>query len=167
VQPYRTSAAHFDSGTAVRTYTPKPADITHEWHVIDAEGAVLGRLATEIATLLRGKHKPIFATHLDTGDHVIIVNASKIAVSPRKLHDKIYYRHSQYPGGLRSENLEHLLARNPERVVRLAVKRMLPKGPLGRKQLKKLKVHAGPTHPHQAQQPKPRALPARSLARTV
>jgi large subunit ribosomal protein L13 len=151
----------------VRTYTPKPADITHEWHVIDAEGAVLGRLATEIATLLRGKHKPIFATHLDTGDHVIIVNASKIAVSPRKLHDKIYYRHSQYPGGLRSENLEHLLARNPERVVRLAVKRMLPKGPLGRKQLKKLKVHAGPTHPHQAQQPKPRALPARSLARTV
>jgi large subunit ribosomal protein L13 len=167
VQPYRTSAAHFDPGTAVRTYTPKPADITHEWHVIDAEGAVLGRLATEIATLLRGKHKPIFATHLDTGDHVIIVNASKIAVSPRKLHDKIYYRHSQYPGGLRSENLEHLLARNPERVVRLAVKRMLPKGPLGRKQLKKLKVHAGPTHPHQAQQPKPRALPARSLARTV
>ncbi|MDQ1521356.1 MAG: large subunit ribosomal protein [Actinomycetota bacterium] len=151
----------------MRTYTPKPADITHEWHVIDAEGAVLGRLATEIATLLRGKHKPIFATHLDTGDHVIIVNASKIAVSPRKLHDKIYYRHSQYPGGLRSENLEHLLARNPERVVRLAVKRMLPKGPLGRKQLKKLKVHAGPTHPHQAQQPKPRALPARSLARTV
>jgi large subunit ribosomal protein L13 len=151
----------------VRTYTPKPADITHEWHVIDAEGAVLGRLATEIATLLRGKHKPIFATHIDTGDHVVIVNASKIAVSPRKLQDKIYYRHSQYPGGLRSENLEHLLARNPERVVRLAVKRMLPKGPLGRKQLKKLKVHAGPTHPHQAQQPKPRALPARSLARTV
>jgi large subunit ribosomal protein L13 len=150
----------------VRTYTPKQADITREWHVIDAEGAVLGRLATEIATLLRGKHKPIFAPNIDTGDHVIVVNASKIAVSPRKANDKIYYRHSQYPGGLRSENLEHLLARDPERVIRLAVKRMLPKGPLGRKQLKKLKVHAGPTHPHQSQRPKVRQLPARSLART-
>jgi large subunit ribosomal protein L13 len=151
----------------VRTFTPTPADITREWHVIDAEGAILGRLATEIATLLRGKHKPIFAPHIDTGDHVIVVNASKLAVGPRKLNDKIYYRHSQYPGGLRSENLEHLLARDPERVVRLAVKRMLPKGPLGRKQLKKLKVHGGPTHPHHAQNPKPRSLPARSLARTV
>jgi large subunit ribosomal protein L13 len=152
---------------AVRTYTPKKADITREWHLIDAEGAVLGRLATELATLLRGKHKPIWAPNIDTGDHVVVVNASKIAVTPRKANDKIYYRHSQYPGGLRAENLEHLLARDPERVLRLAVRRMLPKGPLGRQQLKKLKVHAGPTHPHQAQQPKPRALPARSLARTV
>jgi large subunit ribosomal protein L13 len=151
----------------VRTYTPKAADITREWHLIDAEGAVLGRLATEVATLLRGKHKPIFAPHIDTGDHVVIVNAAKIAVSPRKAQDKRYYRHSQYPGGLRSENLEHLLARDPERVIKLAVRRMLPKGPLGRAQLKKLRVHAGPTHTHQAQQPKPRALPARSLARTV
>jgi large subunit ribosomal protein L13 len=150
----------------VRTFTPKPADIERTWHLIDAEGAVLGRLATEIATLLRGKHKPIFAPHIDTGDHVVVVNAAKIAVGQRKLHDKTYFRHSQYPGGLRAESLEHLLARNPERVVRLAVKRMLPKGPLGRKQLKKLRVHAGPTHPHQAQQPKPRALPARSFART-
>ena len=151
----------------MRTYTPKAADITREWHLIDAEGAVLGRLATEVATLLRGKHKPIFAPHIDTGDHVVIVNAAKIAVSPRKAHEKRYYRHSQYPGGLRSENLEHLLARDPERVIKLAVRRMLPKGPLGRAQLKKLRVHAGPTHTHQAQQPKPRALPARSLARTV
>jgi large subunit ribosomal protein L13 len=151
----------------VRTYTPKAADITREWHLIDAEGAVLGRLATEVATLLRGKHKPIFAPHIDTGDHVVIINASKLAVSQRKLQDKRYYRHSQYPGGLRSESLEHLLARDPERVVKLAVRRMLPKGPLGRAQLKKLRVHAGPTHTHQAQQPKPRALPARSLARTV
>ena len=150
----------------MRTYTPKQADNTREGHVIDAEGAVLGRLATEIATLLRGKHKPIFAPHIDTGDHVVVVNASKIAVSPRKLHDKMYYRHSQYPGGLRAESLEHLLARDPERVLKLAVRRMLPKGPLGRRQLKKLRVHAGPTHPHQAQQPKPRQLPARSLART-
>jgi large subunit ribosomal protein L13 len=151
----------------VRTYTPKAADITREWHLIDAEGAVLGRLATEVATLLRGKHKPIFAPHIDTGDHVVIVNAAKIAVSPRKAHEKRYYRHSQYPGGLRSENLEHLLARDPERVIKLAVRRMLPKGPLGRAQLKKLRVHAGPTHTHHAQQPKPRPLPARALARTV
>jgi large subunit ribosomal protein L13 len=151
----------------VRTFTPKAADIQREWHVIDADGAILGRLATEIATLLRGKHKPIFAPHVDTGDHVIVVNAAKIAVTPRKAHDKIYYRHSQYPGGLRSERLEELLARNPEQVVRLAVRRMLPKGPLGRRQLKKLKVHAGPSHPHQAQQPKVRPLPARSIARTA
>jgi large subunit ribosomal protein L13 len=151
----------------VRTYTPKASEITHDWHVIDADGAVLGRLATEIATLLRGKHKPIFAPHIDTGDHVIVVNASKIAVSPRKGHDKIYYRHSQYPGGLSSERLDDLLARNPERVVKLAVRRMLPKGPLGRRQLKKLKVHGGPSHPHQAQQPKVRPLPARSIARTA
>jgi large subunit ribosomal protein L13 len=151
----------------VRTYSPKASEITREWHLIDADGAILGRLATEIATLLRGKHKPIFAPHLDTGDHVVVINASKIAVSPRKLNDKMYYRHSQYPGGLRSERLEDLLARDPEQVIKLAVRRMLPKGPLGRKQLKKLKVHAGPAHPHAAQQPKVRPLPARSLARNA
>jgi large subunit ribosomal protein L13 len=149
----------------VPTFTPKAADITREWHLIDADGAVLGRLATEVATLLSGKHKPIYARHIDTGDHVIVVNASRLAISPRKGHDKMYYRHSGYPGALRAENLETLLARDPERVVRLAVKRMLPKGPLGRRMLKKLKVHAGPTHPHHAQQPKPRPLPARALAR--
>ncbi|MDQ1450061.1 MAG: large subunit ribosomal protein [Actinomycetota bacterium] len=149
----------------VRTYTPKAADITREWHVIDAEGAILGRLSTEIATLLRGKHKPIWAPHLDTGDHVVIVNASKLAVGPRKLLQKTYHRHSGYPGGIRSENLEHLLARNPERVVKLAVRRMLPKGPLGRQMLKKLKVYGGPTHPHQAQRPVVRPLPERSKAR--
>ena len=151
----------------MRTFSPKAKDITREWHLMDADGAVLGRLATEIATLLRGKHKPIFAPHIDTGDHVIVINASKLAVSPRKGHDKIYYRHSQYPGGLRAERLEDLLARDPERVIKLAVRRMLPKGPLGRQQLKKLHVHAGPSHPHQAQQPKVRPLPARALARTV
>jgi large subunit ribosomal protein L13 len=151
----------------VRTYTPRAADITREWHLIDADGAILGRLATEIATLLRGKHKPIFAPHIDTGDHVVVINASKLAVGPRKAHDKLYYRHSQYPGGLRSERLEHLLARDPERVVKLAVRRMLPKGPLGRKQLKKLRVHAGPSHPHQAQQPKVRPLPERAIARNA
>jgi large subunit ribosomal protein L13 len=149
----------------VPTYTPKRSDIKREWHVIDAQGAILGRLATEVATLLRGKHKPTFAPHMDTGDFVIVVNAQALAVGARKGHDKLYHRHSGYPGGIRTETLEHMLARDPERVVRLAVKRMLPKGPLGRKMLKKLKIHPGPTHPHAAQQPKARALPARSLAR--
>jgi len=151
----------------VRTFTPRPGDITRQWHVVDAEGAILGRLATEVATLLRGKHKPIFAPHVDTGDHVIVVNAAKLAVSPRKAAGKLYHRHSGYPGGIRTESLEHLLARDPEKVVRLAVRRMLPKGPLGRRMLKKLKVHAGPTHPHQAQQPVVRRLPDRAYARTT
>jgi large subunit ribosomal protein L13 len=148
----------------VRTYTPKPGDITREWHVIDAEGAVLGRLATEVATLLRGKHKPIWVPHMDTGDHVIVVNAAKIAVSTKKGHEKVYYRHSGYPGGLREERLENLLESNPERVIRLAVRRMLPKNRLGRQQLKKLRVYAGPTHVHGAQLPKERKLPARAYA---
>ena len=117
----------------MRTYQPKPADIKRAWHVVDAEGAVLGRLASEVATLLRGKHKPIWAPHVDAGDHVIVVNAVEARRSARASStDKRYYRHSGYPGGLREESLEHLLARDPERVVRLAVKGMLPKGPLGR-----------------------------------
>jgi large subunit ribosomal protein L13 len=145
----------------VRTFTPKPADIERAWHVVDADGAVLGRLASQVATLLRGKHKPIYAPHADTGDHVIVVNAAKLDLSARKLADKRYRRHSGYPGGLREESLEHLLARDPERVVRLAVKGMLPKGRLGRSMIKKLKVYAGPTHPHAAQQPKPYALISR------
>ena len=111
----------------MRTFTPKPADITRQWHVIDAEGKVLGKVATEAANLLRGKHKPIYAPHVDTGDHVIIVNADKIDVSARKLADKRYYRHSGYPGGLREESLEHLIQRDPERVVRLAVRGMIPR----------------------------------------
>jgi large subunit ribosomal protein L13 len=151
----------------VRTFTPRPSDITRQWHVIDAEGAILGRLATEVAVLLRGKHKPIWAPHLDTGDHVIVVNASKLAVSPRKAQNKLYHRHTGYPGAVRTESLEQLLARDPEKVVRLAVKRMLPKGPLGRRMLKKLRVHAGPTHPHQAQQPVARPLPERAHARVT
>jgi large subunit ribosomal protein L13 len=142
----------------VRTFQPRSADITRAWHVLDADGAVLGRLASEAAQLLRGKHKPIWAPHLDVGDHVVVVNAAKLSISPRKASDKQYHRHSGYPGGLRSESLEHLLARNPERVVRLAVRGMLPKGPLGRQMLRKLRVYAGPTHPHSAQQPVARAL---------
>jgi len=148
----------------VRTFTPKPEDIERAWHVVDAEGAVLGRVATEVATLLRGKHKPIFAPHVDTGDHVIVINAAKLDIGERKAVAKQYYRHSGYPGGLRSESLEHLLERDPEQVVRRAVKGMLPKGPLGRAQLKKLRVYAGPEHPHFAQQPQPRALPSRRSA---
>jgi large subunit ribosomal protein L13 len=147
----------------MRTYTPKAADVTRTWHVLDAEDQVLGRLATEAATLLRGKHKPTWAPHFDGGDHVIVINASALAVSPRKLADKRYYRHSGYPGGIKSESMEHMLARDPERVVRLAVRGMLPKGPLGRRMLKRLRVYSGAQHPHTAQQPQPRAL---SSART-
>ena len=142
----------------MRTFSPKASDITRQWHVIDAEGAILGRLSTEIATLLRGKHKPIWAPHVDTGDHVIVVNAAKLDVSPRKLADKQYHRHSGYPGGLSTESLEHLLPRDPERVVRLAIRGMLPKNRLGRAQIRKLRIYAGPAHPHAAQQPQPRAL---------
>ena len=126
--------------------------------MIDAEGIVLGRLATEVARLLRGKHKPIWAPNVDVGDHVVVVNASKLDISLRKSEDKLYYRHSGYPGGIKSENLGHLISRNPERVVRLAVRGMLPKSRLGRAQLKKLRVYAGPTHPHSAQQPQAHAL---------
>ena len=126
--------------------------------MIDAEGVVLGRLATEIAHLLRGKHKPIWAPNVDAGDHVVVVNGSKIDVSVRKSEDKLYYRHSGYPGGIRSESLGHLLSRSPERVIKLAVRGMLPKTRLGRAQLKKLRVYSGPTHPHAAQEPQPRVL---------
>jgi large subunit ribosomal protein L13 len=143
----------------VRTFHPKDADIEHAWHVIDAEGVVLGRLATEVAHLLRGKHKAIFAPNVDVGDHVIVINASKLDVSLRKSEDKMYYRHSGYPGGIKSENLGHLLERSPERVVRLAVRGMLPKNRLSRAQLKKLRVYGGPTHPHAAQQPRTREIP--------
>jgi large subunit ribosomal protein L13 len=142
----------------MRTFTPKAGDIERAWHVIDADDAVLGRVATEAATLLRGKHKPTFAPHVDTGDHVIVVNAAKLRVTERKATGKLYYRHSGYPGGLRSESLEHLLERDPEKVVRRAVRGMLPKSRLGRRQIKKLRVYAGPTHPHAAQLPKDRPL---------
>ena len=142
----------------VRTFHPKEADIHHGWHVIDAEGIVLGRLATEIAQLLRGKHKPTFAPNVDAGDHVIVINATKLDISVRKSEDKLYYRHSGYPGGIRSESLGQLIARNPERVIKLAVRGMLPKTRLGRAQLKKLRVYNGPTHPHAAQEPQTRVL---------
>jgi large subunit ribosomal protein L13 len=139
----------------VRTFSPKAGDIQRQWHVIDASDVVLGRLASQTAILLRGKHKPIFAPHVDTGDFVIIVNAAKVALSGNKLADKRAYRHSGYPGGIRSLSYGELMARSPERVVRKAVRGMLPKNTLGRQMLRKLKVYPGPHHPHQAQQPVP------------
>ncbi len=137
----------------VRTYTPKPGDVEKTWYVIDATDVVLGRLASQVATLLRGKHKPIFAPHLDTGDFVIVINADKVALTGQKREKKIAYRHSGYPGGLRSTPYSELLEKFPERAVEKAVRGMLPKNSLGRTQLKKLKVYAGGEHPHQAQQP--------------
>ena len=138
-----------------KTYMAKPGEVKREWYVVDATGKTLGRLAAEIATILRGKHKPQYTPHVDVGDFVIVVNAEKIAVTGRKLDQKRYYRHSGYPGGLRSVTLRQQLERHPDRVIRAAVKGMLPKNRLGRRMLKKLKVYAGPEHPHQAQQPKP------------
>ena len=137
-----------------KTYTPKPGEVTRNWHVIDAEDVILGRLAAHAATLLRGKHKPQFAPHVDTGDFVVVVNAAKIAVTGAK-RDEFRYRHSGYPGGLTKKTVGELLDTKPQRVVELAVRGMLPKNTLGRAQLKKLKVYAGPDHPHRAQQPAP------------
>lgn len=137
----------------MRTYTPKPGDVTREWHVIDATDVVLGRLAVQAATLLRGKHKTTFAPHVDTGDFVIIVNADKVALTGSKREQKMDYRHSGFPGGLRATSYSELLESNPRRAIEKAVKGMLPHNKLGRQQLKKLKVYAGPEHPHAAQQP--------------
>jgi large subunit ribosomal protein L13 len=139
----------------VRTYTTKPEDIKREWFVIDATGMTLGRLATQIATVLKGKHKPIYSPHLDTGDFVVVVNAHKVRVTGRKLDQKFYYRHSGYPGGLKEISLRDQLNRHPDRVIRFAVRGMLPKNRLGRQMIKKLKIYATPGHPHEAQQPKP------------
>jgi len=138
-----------------RTYTPKASEIERQWLVVDADGQTLGRLATRVARLLTGKHKPTYTTHIDTGDHVIVINAEKIKVTGDKLESKRYYRHSNYPGGLREETLSHLLERRPEEVVRRAVKGMVPHTRLGTQQLRKLKVYAGKEHPHEAQQPVP------------
>jgi len=142
----------------VRTYTPKPADIQRSWHVIDAQDVVLGRLATHAASLLRGKHKTTFAPHVDTGDFVIIINAEKVALTGSKRQQKMDYRHSGYPGGLRATNYAELLEQNPRRAVEKAIKGMLPHNKLGRAQLRKLKVYAGSEHPHAAQQPQPFAI---------
>jgi len=143
----------------VRTYTPTASDIRRSWHVVDADGLVLGRLATEVARVLRGKHKATFAPHIDTGDHVIIVNAAKVVLTSDKADRKTVYRHSGYPGGLRATRYRDLLATKPEEAVRRAVRGMLPKNRLGRAMLRKLRVYAGPTHPHAAQTPAALELP--------
>ncbi len=137
----------------MKTYSPKPQHIERRWYVVDAQGQTLGRMASQVAALLRGKHKPIFAPHLDTGDHVIVVNAAKVVLTSGKEAKKIAYRHTGYPGGLRQRSYTEVMANNPDEAIRKAVRGMLPKGPLGRLMLKKLKVYAGPTHPHAAQMP--------------
>ena len=137
----------------VRTFTPKPSDITRSWLEIDATGMTLGRLSTEVASRLRGKHKPIFSPHVDTGDHVIITNADKVHLDGKKADEKLFQRYSGYPGGLKSRSYAELMVSKPEEVVRISVRGMLPKNTLGRQMLKKLKVYAGPTHPHSAQSP--------------
>ena len=139
----------------MRTYTPKPGDVERTWHVIDATDVVLGRLATQIAVLLRGKHPATFAPHVDGGDFVVVINADKVALTGNKREQKLAYRHSGYPGGLRATPIGELLTKKPERVVETAVRGMLPKTSLARAQMGKLKVYAGPEHPHSAQQPKP------------
>lgn len=143
----------------MKTYMAKPNEIKREWYLVDAKGKTLGRLASEIARILRGKHKPIYTPHVDCGDYVVVINAEKIKVTGKKLTDKIYYRHSGYMGGLKEIPLQRMLAEHPERVIELAVKRMLPKNRLGRKMFKKLKVYAGENHPHQAQKPRKLEIP--------
>jgi large subunit ribosomal protein L13 len=139
----------------VKTYVTKPGSVEREWYVVDAEGQTLGRLASRIASVLRGKHKPQYSPAVDVGDYVIVVNADKIRVTGRKMEQKMYYRHSGYPGGLTEITLADQLERYPNRVIHAAVRGMLPRNRLGRNMLKKLKVYAGPEHPHEAQQPKP------------
>lgn len=149
----------------MKTYVPKQADIQHAWWLVDAEGLTLGRLATVVASRLRGKHKPAFTPFLDTGDHVIVVNAEKLVLSGNKLKDKLYRRHSGYPGGLKEVAAGDLLRKYPERLIEMAVQGMLPKGPLGRRLVRKLKVYAGAKHPHEAQSPRALAIPDAARAR--
>jgi len=144
----------------MKTYVATPADRERNWVLVDAEGQTLGRLATQIADLLRGKRKPTYTPHCDVGDFVVVVNAEKIAVTGNKLEEKRYYRHSGYPGGLRSRTLQEMLDRRPEEVIRIAVKGMLPRNRMARKQITKLKIYAGPEHPHAAQKPEPLEITA-------
>ena len=149
--------------TMNKTYSPKPGDISRVWHVVDATDLPLGRLASEVATILRGKHKPTYAPHVDGGDFVIVVNAEKVAVTSNKSQTKIYYRHSGYPGGIKAETFENLRERRPEAIIERAVTGMLPKNKLGRQMARKLKVYAGPDHPHVAQGPQVLELDIRKV----
>jgi large subunit ribosomal protein L13 len=143
----------------LRTFSPKVSEIQRAWYVVDADGLVLGRLASEVARILRGKHRPYFAPHVDTGDHVVVVNADKVVLTSGKADDKLAYRHSSYPGGLRSTSYAELLEKSPDEMIRRSVRGMLPKNTLGRAMLGKLNVYAGPDHPHAAQRPEPLELP--------
>ncbi|MBZ5639022.1 MAG: 50S ribosomal protein L13 [Acidobacteriia bacterium] len=149
----------------MRTYVPKAAEIKRVWWVVNADGLTLGRLSTAVADRLTGKHKPSYTPFLDTGDHVVVVNAAKVRLTGRKLKDKIYRHHSGYPGGLKEIPAGKLLAKHPERLIELAVKGMLPKGPMGRQMARKLKVYPGDRHPHEAQQPQPLPIPDAARAR--
>ncbi|MBS3905482.1 MAG: 50S ribosomal protein L13 [Syntrophaceae bacterium] len=139
----------------MKTYQAKKEEVEHQWYLVDAEGRVLGRLAAELAKILRGKNKPIYTPHVDTGDFVIVVNAGKVALTGKKMKDKIYYHHTGYPGGIRDMSAEKLLAKKPTEMIRIAVKGMLPKTSLGRQMIQKLKIYAGAKHPHEAQKPVP------------
>jgi large subunit ribosomal protein L13 len=145
-------------GDSMKTYQAKKEEVEHQWYLVDAEGRVLGRLATELAKILRGKNKPIYTPHVDTGDFVIVVNAGKVALTGKKMKDKIYYHHTGYPGGIREMSAEKLLAKKPTEMIRIAVKGMLPKNSLGRQMIQKLKIYAGAKHPHEAQKPVPLEL---------
>ena len=142
----------------MKTYQAKKEELKHQWYLVNAEGKILGRLASELAKILRGKHKPTFTPYVDTGDFVVVVNAEKVGLTGKKLKDKIYYRHTGYPGGIKEVSAEKLLAKKPTELIRRAVKGMLPKNSLGRQMLRKLKVYAGPNHPHKAQNPVPLEL---------
>jgi len=139
----------------MKTYQAKKEEVDHKWYLVNAEGKVLGRLSTELAKILKGKNKPTYTPHVDTGDFVIVVNAGKVTLTGKKMKDKIYYRHTGYPGGIKEMNAEKLLAKKPTEMIRMAVKGMLPKNSLGRQMLRKLKVYAGPNHPHESQKPMP------------
>ena len=139
----------------MKTYQAKKEEIDHKWYLVNAEGKVLGRLSTELAKILKGKNKPTYTPHVDTGDFVVVVNAGKITLTGKKLKDKIYYHHTGYPGGIRETSAEKLLAKKPTEMIRMAVRGMLPKNSLGRQMLRKLKIYAGPSHPHEAQKPIP------------
>ncbi len=148
----------------MKTYSAKPSEVERKWYLIDAEGVVLGRLAATVASILRGKHKTMFTPHIDTGDHVVIINADKVRLTGRKMTQKRFFWHTGYPGGIKSKTMEQILGgKHPQRVVEKAIERMVPKGPLGRDQLRKLRVYAGPEHPHAAQQPEVLDLAARNV----
>ena len=148
----------------MKTYSAKPSEVERKWYLIDAEGVVLGRLAATVASILRGKHKTMFTPHIDTGDHVVIINADKVRLTGRKMTQKRFFWHTGYPGGIKSKTMEQILGgKQPQRVVEKAIERMVPKGPLGRDQLRKLRVYAGPEHPHAAQQPEVLDLAARNV----